>query len=111
MTTSDLTETTALVAQPFDLKLSEAPESEALLLSVLSERIAEMLEIEPEFLMSLLYRLDVLEKRILPVLAPDAPEPAHIGLARLVIERQKQRLATRRNIKVNPLEDADAWNI
>lgn len=72
MTTSDLTETTALVAQPFDLKLSEAPESEALLLSVLSERIAEMLEIEPEFLMSLLYRLDVLEKRILPVLAPDA---------------------------------------
>lgn len=110
MNSADLAETTALIEKPFDLRLSDMPDSEALLLSVLSERIAVMLEQEPEFLMSLLYRLDVLEKKIIPVLAAHAPEPAHIGLARLVIERQKQRLETKRTIRVAPLEDAEDWN-
>jgi hypothetical protein len=99
-------ETRNLIATPFDLPTANLPQGEEALLAVLSERIAEMLEGEPDYLMSLLYRLDVLEAKILPVIAASAPEPPHIGLARLVLERQKQRLATKRSVRVEPLDDS-----
>jgi hypothetical protein len=40
---------------------------------------------------------------------PDAPEPAHVGLARLVLERQKQRAETKQTIKPDPLEGLEGW--
>lgn len=94
---------------PFELEQSQQPASEAELLALLSERIAEMLERRPEYLMSLLYRLDVLEEKIRPVMHPLAPEPANVGLARLVLERQMQRVATKRNVKTEPLDDWKDW--
>ncbi len=102
-------QTSALVNGSFDLPVPKNPLSEAELVQVLAERIGEMLEHTPEQLMSLLYRLDVLEEKIWPVMRPDAPEPANIGLARLVVERQKQRIATKRSIKTEPLEGLDGW--
>jgi hypothetical protein len=53
--------------------------------------------------------MDVLEEKIRPVLDPAAPEPPNLGLARLVLERQKQRVATKRSIKTEPLEGMDDW--
>ena len=38
---------------------------------------------------------------------PDAPEPTNYGLARLVVERQKQRIATKKSVKIDPLEGMD----
>jgi len=109
MDTNTLEQTTELVRAPFELESASPPASEAELLALLAERIAEMLERRPEYLMSLLYRLDVLEKKIRPVMHPNAPEPAHIGLARLVLERQKQRAETKLKIKPEPLEGLDGW--
>lgn len=106
MTNNDLA---TLVREPFELENTEPPASEAELLALLSERIAEMLERRPEYLMSLLYRLDVLEEKIHPAMHPLAPEPANVGLARLVLERQKQRIATKRNVKTEPLDDWKDW--
>ena len=94
MSDENLKQTSALVREPFELE--SVPASEEELLALLAERIAEMLERRPEYLMSLLYRLDVLEKKIVPVMRPDAPEPANVGLARLVLERQKERAETKR---------------
>lgn len=90
---------------PFELALSEMPGSEEELVQLLAERISVMLEREPDHLMSLLYRLDVLEKKIVPVMHPLAPEPAHIGLARLVLERQRQRMETKRTVKTAELDE------
>ncbi len=104
-----LNETVALVRGPFELESANPPGSEEELLSMLANRIAEMLEKQPEYLMSLLYRLDVLEEKIHPVMRPDAPEPANWGLARLVLERQKQRAETKRSVKPEPLEGMDDW--
>lgn len=101
-------ELTAVLREPFELERQQ-PATEAELLALLSERIAEMLERRPEYLMSLLYRLDVLEEKILPVMLPSAPEPANVGLARLVLERQKQRMHTKRNIKTEPIEGWKDW--
>ncbi|MCW5923956.1 MAG: hypothetical protein KIS77_16560 [Saprospiraceae bacterium] len=97
----------ALVREPFEMET--VPDSEEELIALLAERIAEMLERQPEYLMSMLYRLDVLEKKIVPVMRPDAPEPANWGLARLVLERQKERLETKRTVKIEPLEGMKDW--
>ncbi len=104
-----LAQTTALVRAPFELENAAEPASEEELLALIAERIADLLEHQPEYLMSLLYRLDVLEKKIVPVMHPGAPEPANVGLARLVLERQKQRLETKRTIKPAPLKDMEGW--
>lgn len=104
-----LEQTTALVRAPFELESAPPPASEEELLALLAERIEEMLQQRPDYIMSLLYRLDVLEEKIRPVMHPNAPEPPHIGLARLVLERQKQRAETKLNIKPAPLEGLEGW--
>lgn len=106
MVNADVSE---LLREPFELAPTQPAVSEAELLALLSERIAEMLERRPEYLMSLLYRLDVLEEKIHPAMHPLAPEPANVGLARLVLERQKQRAATKRDVKPEPLDDWKDW--
>jgi hypothetical protein len=107
MSDENLNKTAALVREPFELE--SMPGSEEELLALLAERIGEMLEQRPEYLMSLLYRLDVLERKIVPVMRPDAPEPANWGLARLVLERQKERAETKRTVKPEPLEGLEGW--
>jgi hypothetical protein len=107
MTDDMLQQTAGLIRESFEL--DAAPVSEAEILALLADRIAEMLEQRPEYLMSLLYRLDVLEKKIVPVMRPDAPEPANWGLARLVLERQKERAETKRTVKPEPLKDLEGW--
>jgi len=109
MTDETLKQTSALVRESFELESAPPPGTEADLLALLADRIEEMLERRPDYLMSLLYRLDVLEEKIRPVLHPAAPEPPHIGLARLVLERQRQRAETKRTVKPEPLEDAEDW--
>ena len=109
MTDNILQRTSALIKGPFELESAQEPQSEAELLAVLAERIGEMLEQRPEYLMSLLYRLDVLEEKIGPVMHPSAPEPPHIGLARLVLERQRQRVETKQSVKTPPLEGMEDW--
>ena len=109
MSEQTLAQTTDLVRGPFELESASVPASEAELLALLAERIEEMLQHRPDYLMSLLYRLDVLEIKIRPVIHPSAVEPPHIGLARLVLERQKQRAETKLNIKTEPLKGMDGW--
>jgi hypothetical protein len=109
MTDNILQQTTAIIRGPFELESAEEPASEAALLALLTARIEEMLEKRPEYLMSMLYRLDVLEEKIVPVMHPAAPEPPALGLARLVLERQRQRVETKMTIKPEPLKDMDDW--
>jgi hypothetical protein len=52
--------------------------------------------------MSYLYRLDVLEVKINAVLAPDSPVAPIEGLANLILERQKERIETKRKFKSDP---------
>ena len=69
---------------------------------VLSARIAEMLDFEMDLLFSTLYRLDVLEYKIKAVLSGNTGEGIAAGLARLVIERQKEKMITRKNAGGSP---------
>jgi hypothetical protein len=92
-----------------EIDTPDMPSSDQELRSLLADHIAHLLASRPEYLMSLLYRLDVLESRIRPVFEPGAPEPVNVALARLVLERQQQRMETKSQIKPGPLEDMAGW--
>jgi len=69
----------------------------------IKERVEYLLEKNPEILMSYLYRLDVLEVKIKAVLAPNSVVPPLEGLSRLILERQKERIETKKKYKSDPI--------
>lgn len=98
---------TELILTNFELDLPEEPLSEEALFALLSDQIAYMIEYKLDFLLSLLYRMDVLEPKINFALSPACLEPANIALARLVFERQKERMATKQAYQVGPIENLE----
>lgn len=72
-------------------------------LEVLTDRIGELLARQPDYLMSMLYRLDVSEQAVRSALNDDQ-HPAQ-ALAQLVLQRQRQRLATKKKYKQEPLDE------
>ena len=85
-----------MILRDFELAEPKTELSEQELLDYLADAIGYMIEHKMDFLLSLLYRLDVAERKINEALMPGNPEDANIALAKLVLERQKQRVATKR---------------
>jgi hypothetical protein len=100
------TDATAILSD-FDLSVPEKSLNEQELLEYLAEAISYMIEHKLDFLLSLLYRLDVDEQKINTALLPGNPEPANFALAQLVLERQKQRMATKIAYKK---QNPTSWN-
>jgi hypothetical protein len=107
MKNENLADTAALIVKDFGLEAQEEPFSEEALLQLLANRIAEMIEYELEVLLSNMYRLDVNEKKVNFALSPQCSEPANIALARLVLDRQKQRVFTKQYYKQEHLDNLD----
>jgi len=76
--------------------------SESDLYQAIKARVEYLLEKNPELLMSYLYRLDVLEVKINAVLAPNSIVPPIEGLSNLILERQKERMASKKKYKSPP---------
>ena len=103
-----IAETTALVARDFEIEIKdEKTISEEELLEVLSQQVAYMLDHRLDFLLSLMYRLDVYEEKINQALSPGSPIPPHLGLAHLILERQKLRVQIKNRYGKTELEDLD----
>ena len=85
---------------------ADAPSEEALF-EMLCDRIGWLIEHNMGYLLSLLYRNDVLEHKINEALAPGCPDPANVALAKLVMERQRQRLATKKQYGKQASEGVD----
>jgi len=66
-------------------------------------RVEKMLRGDPDLLMSYLYRLDVTQKSI-KVALETSLMPVHVTFANLIWERQKQRIATKKLYKQDPIE-------
>jgi hypothetical protein len=94
-----LEQLTALVAQDFEPVSEEPIITEEQLLEALAERVEWMIEHRLESLLSMMYRMDVDERKVDFALSPLSPEPAHIAIARLILDRQKQRVFTRQHYK------------
>ena len=78
--------------------------SEEQLLDAITDRVLKLLERNPELLFSYLYRLDVLEHKIQYALNQQTEIPPHKALAKLILDRQKLRVYTKRKYKQEPLE-------
>ena len=94
---------TEMIATDFGISQQDALD-EAALVALLSHRGGDMMANEMEYLMGMLYRLDVQEAKTKAALSASNPEAAHITIAKLIIERQKQRLKTKLN-SFKPLPD------
>jgi hypothetical protein len=101
-------EVNSLIVRSFDLAIGEDA-SEEDLLKMLTLRVTEMMEGDVDLLMSYLYRLDIDAEKINAVLSLESVLPPSEGLARLILERQKQRIATKKQISVDPIEDGWEW--
>jgi len=76
------------------------------MIDIISVRVEQMLKGDPDLLMSYLYRLDVLEKKIKAAMMTSI-EPAHVTFAKLIWERQKERILTKEKYKQDPIEGWD----
>lgn len=97
----------AVLFQEFEIEDADPGMSESDVFNLLAERIAYMIEYKMEVLLSLMYRNDIDETKVNAALSPLAPDPPAIGLAKLVMNRQKQRMATKEYYKQQEPEDLD----
>ncbi len=105
-----LDNTKSLISKDFELsKTSGNIATEEELLQILADRMDEMLQHQIEYLFSMMYRLDIDEDKVHFALSPMAPEPANMGLARLILDRQKQRAYTKMHYKQQKIDDDLAW--
>lgn len=103
-------QTTELIKRDFDIVADDKPSlSEAELLEKLADYLVYMIEGQMEYLLSLMYRLDIDEAKINEAISPFSTEAPNIGLAKLIIERQKQRAFTKVTYKTTALDDNDEF--
>jgi len=76
--------------------------SEEELYQAIQDRVANMLDKQPELLMSYLYRLDIEETKIKAAINSNVETVK--GLAVLILERQKQRIETKSKYQQGPIE-------
>ena len=78
---------------------------EKALLELFTKRVEEMMRDDLGLLLSSLYRLDVYEDKIQRALK-SSTVPAAEGIARLIIERQKEKILTRKKYSS---DQKDKW--
>ncbi|HMQ50082.1 MAG TPA: hypothetical protein PKA00_21855 [Saprospiraceae bacterium] len=106
-----LSETAELIAQDFELNTAQQTWTEEELLQLLSEQVAYLIDHRLEYLMSLMYRLDIDERKVNYALSPLSAEPPPVGMARLILDRQKQRTFTKHYYKTDTLDDMEGLEI
>jgi hypothetical protein len=87
----------------FEISKQE-PGSYSELIDALADRIGEMLYENPDFLMSMLYRLDIREDKLKMAISPDSTELPQFQIAKLIVERQVERMVTREKYSKPPSE-------
>jgi hypothetical protein len=93
---------------PADLQLSgDLFVSEAEILAALARKVEDMLQYNRDVFFQLMYRLDILEPKLRVALQQqDVP----MAIARLIYERQTEKIVSRRDNKgPQPIDDDLSW--
>jgi len=90
------------IESDLDFNIPDELEEKEILMHI-ADRVEQLLKGDPDLLMSYLYRLDVLEKKIYHALETSIT-PAHVTFANLIWERQKERLKTKKEYKQDPIK-------
>jgi hypothetical protein len=77
----------------------------------LAERLNYLIAHDFSLLISILYRLDISEKKLRQLLTPSGEATAGDIIADLIIERQLQKIASRKAFKNNPTDipEEEKW--
>lgn len=94
------------LSNSFDIS-AENLVSKQQILSALSSRISQLLAGNPDRLFSLLYRLDISEKKIKVVLQGEGDVPFRLAI--LVYERQLEKAASRKRFKQEKPDNDLSW--
>ncbi|HHH52129.1 MAG TPA: hypothetical protein ENK91_00585 [Bacteroidetes bacterium] len=85
-------------------------EIEEKFVDTVAERVAELMESNMELFFNHMYRMDIDERKIHNVLmSENNSETVYKTIARIIIERQKQRLETKRKYKQDKIEGWDEY--
>ena len=81
------------------------------LVRLLTTHVNSLLDSDFEKLVSLLYRLDISEKKLRECLAVNAGQDAAPLIAQLIIERQEQKIKSRQQYtrRDQSIDEEDAW--
>ena len=93
------------ILEEWNLNIGEDTGEQEMIL-MLADKVNEMIEQDMGLLLSYLYRLDVSEAKVNQAMHQD-DEPVPIAIARLIWERQKMRLKTKKEVKVEKDKDWD----
>lgn len=99
----------SMIFRDFELDAGDQVFTEAELLHFLADHVAWLVEHRMEWLLSLMYRMDIDEKQVEAALLPNAPEPANLGLAKLILARQQERARTKQMYRPKDLGKEWEW--
>ncbi len=79
------------------------------LLNAVAQRVRELMETNMELFFNHLYRMDIDERKVHQILNSGSDESVYISIAKIIIERQKKRLETKRKYKQDKIEGWDEY--
>lgn len=100
----DITQIRDEIERELECQFDQNQEDKVELLDAITFRVNELLESDPGLLFSYLYRLDVLEYKVKYVMNNSRDNNPAQSLAKLILERQMQRLKTKKALKQKPIE-------
>ena len=83
------------VVNDFALEVTTPPQSEEELLDLLGDVVAYLIEKRLEYLMQILYTMDVDENAMRYAFSDEHDQPVNMILAHAILEREKQKAQTR----------------
>ena len=99
----DLKELTGIIKSHLDIDLDVEDDDYQNLLKMIERRVEELLEKDSGLLFSYIYRLDVSEQMVRQVMTKDDLDSVK-ALAKLIMDRQLQRLHTKKTIVQKPIQ-------
>ena len=93
-------ENRSLLNNTLDIDINEDM-TDAHMLLLIENRVTELMSQNADLLFSYLYRLDIQESKIKEALAHEKDAP-NLALSKLILERQKQRIASKKKYKQDP---------
>ncbi len=95
------------VVDDFALEVVAPPQSEEELLDLLGNAVAYLIEKRLEYFMQILYTMDVDEDAMRYAFSDEHDQPVNMVLARIILEREKQKAQTRLEYQSETPRD---WN-
>lgn len=79
-------------------------QTDEFMLELIEKRVTDLMSQSPDLLFSYLYRLDIEEPKIKAALNNSDDIAPNLALSILILERQKQRIESKKKYKQDPIE-------